>query len=129
MNDYILKAAFMKYFDDTLMMPIIIDVALESMTTVIMGGMIEEMVTKEANELGDQIIRTTFYQEMKRESDLIFKLEAEKTLVDQLTFETLFDELQTDFEETEKKLVERKEKELEEYNQMKSKILEYKWEE
>jgi hypothetical protein len=42
----------MKYFDDTLMRPIIADVALESMATVILGGMIEEMVTKEANESG-----------------------------------------------------------------------------
>jgi hypothetical protein len=93
LKDYYYDAQFITYFKQVMLRPILRDVAKEAIESVKIGELIEQMVNEEADQLTHEVVHTSYFMEQQRESQLVFKAEAEKCLFDQIMFETMFDEL------------------------------------
>ena len=80
------------------------------------------MVNTEADVIIQETIQKAIDEERTRESKVAFKIDAEQQMLDQLMFQVMMEEMMKGYELEEKEIIEHKDKELVEFNEIKQQI-------
>lgn len=98
------------------------EAATDAIQDIHVGEVIEDMIEAELENQAKMATAVALYEEKARESELVFNIEAEKNLYDQVMFNYLIQKMATQYDQEEKDLIDQKEEELKSLKQSRKKI-------